>query len=262
MLKDIDVSQVAKFKNPFFFCSFGKDSSSVLHVLWPYIDRIQVVFLDCGGLYPDIVQWLEKIGPKLPKFFHYRHAPPIEQDIKTKGFPLDLTIWEFDSAGWLMCPHPLSGKFKVRPWTDCVFERIWAPMQNMIAQANPDLIITGERKQDRPFADDWLRRNTGRTILRPIFDWSDQDVWDYIDHHRIPLAKSFQGRQKDRRDCWLCMGGHDFTIERMRELKGQWPELWNRLMYEYGFAELLPELVKLAKTKIKTLEQLSWLIRP
>ena len=240
----MNFDKIRAAKNPIFFCSFGKDSSCILHALkqQKLLDKLIVVFLDCGGLFPDIVEWAEEQGKTIPHFVH-AHAPGnIWDDIHANGFPVDVEISELGRFGRELGADPLAKKYKVRPWVDCVYKRVWLVEQEVIDRAKPDLIITGERQQDRPLAQDWDTRSQIE-ILRPIFKWSDEKVWAYIDNNDIPLSKSFQGRQKDRRDCWLCLGGHDFTPTWMRELKDRWPHLYSKLVVDEGFGELLPAVI-------------------
>jgi 3'-phosphoadenosine 5'-phosphosulfate sulfotransferase (PAPS reductase)/FAD synthetase len=108
----------------------------------------------------------------------------------------------------------------------------------------PDLYISGEKRLDRPYATDWDQRHMGAgKSLRPLLDWSDEDVWAYIDKHDIPLAKTFMGRQTDRRDCYVCFG-HCISAGRIDYLRQEYPDLYSKLFEEMGFKHVVSAMVE------------------
>ena len=226
-----------------FLCSFGKDSSVILHGLKPWLDRVLVVFIDCGGLYPDIEAWAREKGSELPHFAYVKTPGDIWEYIDANGFPLDVDVPELGRFGKILGADEVAQKHKIQPWTNCIYDRFWVTLNDIIKRTKPDLLITGEHQSDRPvhkwtsFTED----GSGIKMTRPIFDWTDEDVWEYIDFWELELTKSYQGRQKERRDCWLCLG-HDITAQRVRELREDWPHLYHRLFEEEGLREVLGAL--------------------
>ncbi len=249
-MKQMDFTGMDEAKRPIFFCSFGKDSSTVLHGLKPWLDKTMVVFVDCGGTFPDIVEWAKTEGAKLPKFFIVNAPGDIWNEIHTKGWSVDFELADLGRYAGLMMREPVAAHHKVRPWTECTYERFWLPSYIYSQMYQPDVFISGEKKLDRPYAQDWEARNHGAArAIRPLFDWSDQEVWEYIDANGIQLAKTFQGRQEDRRDCYLCFG-HSLTVGRIKYLKEEYPELFNKVFNEHGFRDVVPVMVKqLAEAK-------------
>lgn len=235
---------IEKAERPIFFCSFGKDSSAVLHGIMPWIKKIMVVFVDCGGMYPDIVDWAKKMGGKLPKFMIVNAAGDIWEDIAKKGWSVDVEIAAIGRHSNLIMTEEVANRHKVRPWTDCTMERFWVPAYAFSEMYRPDLFISGEKYLDRPYATDWGYRTHGAAnAVRPIFDWTDDEVWEYIDANGIQLPMTYQGRQRDRRDCFLCFG-NDLTVGRVRYLKDNYPGLFEKVFHEKGFAEVVPVMVK------------------
>jgi len=124
----------------------------------------------------------------------------------------------------------------------------------------PDLYISGEKRLDRPFANDWETRTHGvAKALRPVFDWSDSEVWEYIDANGIELAPTFRDRQADRRDCYLCFG-HGLTINRVQYLKDKYPDLYKKVFFEEGLSELVPIMVDQLRKTLGTWEQIQGLL--
>lgn len=243
-MKQMHLDWIEDSKKPIFFCSFGKDSSVVLHGIMPWIEKIMVVFVDCGGTFPDIVEWAKKEGAKMPHFMIVNGPGNIWDDIAAKGWSVDVEIADLGRHSNLMMREDVARRHKVRPWTECTMERFWIPAYAFSEMYRPDLFISGEKAMDRPYATDWGNRTHGAPrAIRPIFDWTDEEVWEYIDYHGIQLPKTFQERQPDRRDCFLCFG-HGLTVGRVRYLRENYPELFEKIFYERGFAEVVPVMVR------------------
>ena len=244
MVRAIDLSGIEEAKRPIFYCSFGKDSSAVLHALAPWLNKTMVVFVDCGGLYPDIVEWAKYAGSLLPMFMHVHAAGDIWDDIAQKGWPTDIETEDLGELSDLMARDPVAKNTRVRLWTKCTHDRFWIPAFAFAQMYKPDLYISGEKLMDRPYATDWAERHMGAgKALRPLMDWSDDDVWEYIDAHNIPLTKTFQGRQEDRRDCYPCFG-HGICVGRIEYLKAEYPDLYHKMFEEKGFKHVVSAMVK------------------
>jgi 3'-phosphoadenosine 5'-phosphosulfate sulfotransferase (PAPS reductase)/FAD synthetase len=259
-MREMDFSAIRDSEKPIFFCSFGKDSSCILHALKPYLDRIMVVFVDCGGLYPDIVEWAAAHGAMMPNFMYVHAIGDIWQYIKEKGWSVDIEIADLGRHGNLRAENEVAMVHKLQPYTQCIHDRFWIPMAMFANLYRGDCLITGERKQDREFATDWEARGLGmKNIVRPIFDWTDDDIWEYVDANNIELSKTFQGRQKERRDCYLCMG-HEMTSQRIVDLKNDWPELYHRVFIEHGFKDVVPEMVRHLRKNTQVWEEIEKII--
>lgn len=249
-MKEIDLTGIEEAERPIFYCSFGKDSSVVLHALGPWLQKTMVVFVDCGGLYPDIVDWAKHAGNILPKFMYVNAAGNIWDDIRQKGWPTDIETEDLGELSDLMARNPLAKHTRVRLWTKCTYDRFWIPAYAFAQMYKPDLYISGEKLLDRPHATDWEQRDMGAGhAIRPLMFWSDDDVWEYIDAHNIPLTKTFQGREADRKDCYPCFG-HGICAGRVQYLKNEYPELYNKLFEEMGFKHVVKAMVdQLSKSK-------------
>lgn len=244
MGKVMDLTGIEEAQRPIFYCSFGKDSSAVLHALIPWLSKTMVVFVDCGGLYPDIVEWAHNAAQYLPKFMYVNAPGDIWKDIQEKGWPTDIETEDLGELSDLMARYPLVKHSRVRLWTKCTYDRFWVPAYAFAQMYKPDLYISGEKRLDRPFATDWESRNMGAdAVLRPLLEWSDGDVWEYIDENSIPLAKTFQGRQADRRDCFVCFG-HCVSAGRVDYLRAEYPELYAKLFNDMGFKNVVSAMVQ------------------
>lgn len=244
-MKSMDLTGLDDINRAVFFCSFGKDSSCVLHGIRPWLGKIMIVFIDCGAVYPDITEWARLHEFVLPRFLYLRTPGDIWESVRSRGWPVDVEIAHLGQFGAMMAQEPTALRHKLRPYTECMAERFWSIMLAFTQAYQPDCMISGERRSDRPAANDWQIRNNGTgKAIRPIFEWNDEDVWAYIDKHKIQLPKTYQGRQPDRRDCYVCMGGHDLSIQRFVELKRDWPEIYHKVFVEEGFQEIVPVMIR------------------
>jgi len=261
-MKEMRFDGIEKAERPIFYCSFGKDSSAVLHGLRPWLDKTMVVFLDCGGMYPDIVAWADEYGKLLPKYIHVNAEGTIWNAVRERGWPVDVSVANIGKLGPNVMLEEVASRHKVREYTECINERIWAPAYIFAQMYQPDLFISGERQGDRPFASkaDWTARTSGvRNSIRPIFDWTDDEIWEYIDANNIPLPQTYQGRQPDRRDCFTCFG-HNLTTGRVQYLKEAYPDLFNKIFKEEGLAEIVPVMIRNLKQATKTWEGIAELL--
>jgi 3'-phosphoadenosine 5'-phosphosulfate sulfotransferase (PAPS reductase)/FAD synthetase len=259
-MKEMNFSGVEKSEKPIFLCSFGKDSSCILHALEPYLERVMVVFVDCGGLYPDIMEWAKMQGSRMPLFMYAHAHGDMWQYIKEKGWSVDIEIADLGRHGYIRAENGVAMQHKLQPYTQCIYDRVWIPLAMFTSLYQGDCLITGERKQDREFATDWSTRGFNmKNIVRPIFDWTDEDVWEYIDANHIELSQTFQGRQAERRDCYLCMG-HEMTSQRIIDLKRDWPDLYQKVFVEHGFKDVVPEMVRHLKKTTQIWEEIEKII--
>jgi len=158
-------------QKPLLFCSFGKDSSCILHLLkseQEWIDKTLVVFMDCGACYPDVLDFVHEQSKGLHYFFHFKHQTSYWDEVKEKGFPVDVDIPALSSfsgrqLGW----NETVKSVTIRPWSHCLYERINVPMDRVVKHFKPDLVLTGERKKDRPFAI-WENKFNGVQGYRPF----------------------------------------------------------------------------------------------
>jgi 3'-phosphoadenosine 5'-phosphosulfate sulfotransferase (PAPS reductase)/FAD synthetase len=244
MAKEIDLSSIKEAQRPIFYCSFGKDSSVVLDMIKPYLDKTMVVFVDCGGVYPDVVEWAVEQGKTFPHFMHVHAAGNIWDYIKENGWSVDIEPEDLGGLSDLLLQDPLVYTTKVQLWSRCTKDRFWTPGFAFAVMYQPDLYISGERRDDRPCADDWqIRTMSAPDALRPVLEWNDEDIWRYIDEHGIKLPPSFSGRQADRRDCYVCFG-HRLSSGRVDYLRTAYPDLYKKIFEEMGFSKVVKAMVK------------------
>ena len=148
--------------------SFGAQSAAVLHMVTRVHATIPVVLIDTGYLFPET----------------YRFA-----DQLTERLGLNLKVY-----------RPSIGV----AWMEARFGRLWEqgldgikrynrlrkvePMQRALTELRARTWIAGLRRsqtQERE-AIDFLELRDGRWKFHPIADWTDRNIWDYLQANNLP----------------------------------------------------------------------------
>ncbi|HZP98629.1 MAG TPA: phosphoadenosine phosphosulfate reductase family protein [Reyranella sp.] len=198
--------------------SGGKDSLALVHLFRPYWHRLTVVHLDAGDLLPEMCELVAKIEKEVPHFAR----------ITT------------DARAWLRAqnclPSPLvpiarfptmrhaddTGPFIV-PAVDCCNANRWQPMGNYLRAQGFTLAIDAQRWTDPVPAVFW-RSFSGDGCERwpAIKDWSDADVFGYLEEVGAPLLP-FYRHKPHAPECATCPAG--WNEGRAAYLKQHHPDL-------------------------------------
>ena len=200
------------------YLSGGKDSLAMLYVMRPWWEKLTVVWLDTGDAPEKTHELMERIKQMVPSFLHVRSNQP--EVIATDGLPIDLNVPEMagEFGNWM---SQVGMKFQNR--YDCCSKVLWQPLHNAIVDSGFTLLIRGQKENDpvRPNS-----RNGDHydkfELLFPLNEWSDDDVFDYLQENAIPVLGDYSyGRSNI--DCCTCTAYlHEF--DRGRFLKEQEPE--------------------------------------
>lgn len=148
--------------------SFGAQAAVSLHMVTREQADIPVVLIDTGYLFPETYRFIDELSERLS---------------------LNLKVY-----------RPQIGV----AWMEARFGKLWEqgvdgierynrlrkiePMQRALAELGAETWISGiRRSQSRSRANtDILQRRDGRWKLHPLADWSDRDVWSYLQRHDLP----------------------------------------------------------------------------
>lgn len=148
--------------------SFGAQAAVSLHLATRQKPDLPVILIDTGYLFPETYRFVDEM---------------------TQRLALNLKVY-----------RPRIGI----AWMEARFGRLWEqgldglerynrlrkvePMQRALDELGVRCWIAGlRRSQSRSRADlDFLELRDGRWKLHPIADWSDRDVFDYLQAHDLP----------------------------------------------------------------------------
>jgi len=207
-----------RHKKAALYLSGGKDSTALLYVMRPWWDRLTVVWLDTGDAPRETHEMMAAVAAMVPSFLAVRANQP--EIIATDGIPVDLYTPEMSGeyGEWMS-----QAGVKLQPRYACCSKVLWQPLHAAIERKGFTLLIRGQK------AGDPVRPNSrnGDTfgayeLLFPLNEWSDDDVFDYIQQNNLPMLSHYQyGRSNI--DCCTCTAYlHEF--DRGRYLQEKEPE--------------------------------------
>jgi phosphoadenosine phosphosulfate reductase len=178
--------------------SGGKDSWACL---WLYKDQladIQVVWVNTGKNYPELLKTIELAKEMCPNFVELnidRVAQNERHGIPSAIVPID----------WTGIGQAITGEKSVtiQSYLGCCYENIALPLLNYCADNNITTLIRGQRLDES-------RKSTavngtvlnGVTFVQPIETWSTEDVLSYNAAH-MDLPDHFRFKHSSM-DCYDC----------------------------------------------------------
>jgi len=154
--------------------SMGAEDQVLTHMIANIDPETRIFTLDTGRLFQETYDLIDRTSSrykiKIEVFFPA--AKKVEKMVKEKGINL---FYE-----------------SIENRKECCFIRKIEPLRR--ALEGTDMWITGLRKeQSVTRSNDTLvqndENNHGRLKLNPLINWTEQEVWDYIEKHNIPYNK-------------------------------------------------------------------------
>ncbi|MGC6506638.1 MAG: phosphoadenylyl-sulfate reductase [Coraliomargaritaceae bacterium] len=148
--------------------SFGIQSAVMLHLVSTEIPDIPVVFVDTGYLFPDTYRFAEALTERLQinlKTYHPLLSAAHQEAVYGK-------LWEQDLEG--LERYNRINKIE--------------PMNRAIVELGASTWLSGLRRQqsnsrqERPF----LEKQNKIWKLYPILDWTNRDIYNYLQEHDLP----------------------------------------------------------------------------
>ena len=216
---------IAKSKSTILQFSGGKDSTALLYLARPWLDRITVIFAETGATFPHLVKHIEDTCRRLGAKLVVVH-PPVDVFKHTldHGLPSDVVPVEASAA---MRPflNPPATEI-LQPYTQCCGAMLWEPMLKYTRDNGVDLVLRGSKRADSRVGVGPNVEVEGVTYESPLWDWSDDDVYEYLKEQGAPLPKHYE-RINDSLDCWMCTAhlAHHGD-QKMRYIRESYPDLW------------------------------------
>ena len=220
--------------------SGGKDSLACLLLLQPYWDRTDVVWVNTGNQFPEVIAHMERVKALVPHFTELKSDT--SSYWKVHGFPVDVVPTRHTNMGQFIygqTPLRVCSRF------DCCSCNLWKPMEDYFRLVQPSCVIRGDRGSERV---EGPKRFGSMEFEFPIFDWTTEQVMNFIrnepfglyqDRHELPEGSSL--------DCMTCMAYNVEHKARMEYLKTHHPGLYSQAkgffkIYKAAVAEEMKEL--------------------
>ena len=153
-----------KYKSICLATSFGKDSTTLIHMIRQFRHDIHFVFINTGLAFGETFTFIDKLRQAW-RFNVVEIKPLMSVADQVKEFGQEL--------------------FKTDPAKCCSIRKV-EPMARVLPIY--DAWITGLRRDESEFRKDILViKTTGElTKINPLANWTEKDVWNYIHENDIP----------------------------------------------------------------------------
>lgn len=226
-------------KRVVFFYSGGKDSLAVLMLLKPHLEKVDVVWVNTGDPFPEVLSHMRKVREFVPHFTELKSD--VRSFVEANGFPVDVVDTKRTAFGnYAFGPT----EYKVCSRFACCGENLWEPMTNYILDHGVDCVIRADRGEERARGID---RVSGVDFVFPIFDWDCARVKAFI---RNAPADLYEERHElthgSSLDCVCCTAYNSDWPSRKVYLRDKFPlllEAQSNFRREY-YGTLIKELVE------------------
>ena len=192
--------------------SGGKESVVLKHVLKPWADRLEFVWVNTGAMLPHMRDFILEQG-----------VTEVQSDqaqrFKAAGLPSRVVPIFNTPLGSLMEAAP-QDRLLVSDWVTCCLSLRSQPIELYMREHGIGLEIHGQR------AEDGVAAQYPRRIL-PLWNWTEQQVYSYVREHRLELPQQYSMGYPDSGECWNCTA--QVSELRFTYLAAHHPEQWQQL---------------------------------
>ena len=224
--------------------SGGKDSLVVLHLALQAEPNVPVVFFDSGLEYPETITYLDVVAEQLgvPGGIEVEAAVPDLLTLLIRTGTWDHHTPDRDSGDDVrttLITHPAAQAHRrhgpgelwgVRAAESDARRRLY--LAALTRQADCSCCRAGRRDRDKHGG--VVARHDGTTAFSPIWDWADDDVWNYLARHRLPINPVYDKlRRLGAPDRSLrltsLLDAHQLRHGRAVWLRRGWPDVFTAL---------------------------------
>lgn len=235
--------------------SGGKDSLVVLHLALQAEPNIPIVFFDSGLEYPETIAYLATVGDylKLPNPVEIEPAQP---DLLT--MLIRTGTWDHHSPP-RQSPDDVTGTLIVQPAAHAHRRHgpgeLWGVRASESAARRRLYLASLSRRQPgcaccpggiraRARHGGIITRKDGTTAFCPIWDWTDDDVWNYLARHDLPVNPVYDklrqlGAPARALRLTSLLDAHQLRHGRAVWLRRGWPDIFTALQ------QALPRLTEM-----------------
>ena len=216
--------------------SGGKDSTALLYLCRPWLDRITVLFADTGAVYPHVVDFIHETCNKLGANLQVvRPKESVIEFTNREGLPSDIIPLEtMREVQWM---HRDKAPQLIQSWLKCCTAMIFEPLNEAVKASGVKTVLRGSKKADSRVGAVDGHVADGITYLSPLWNWSHANVFRYLAKQGVTLPKQYNGASEniDSIDCYICTGHlKRYGAAKVKWTKDNCPDLWPELSRRLG----------------------------
>jgi 3'-phosphoadenosine 5'-phosphosulfate sulfotransferase (PAPS reductase)/FAD synthetase len=221
--------------------SGGKDSIACLHLARTQGHEVIAIFGNPGNPYPHVIEYIEKICKEWRVELHYA-VPEISvlDYIDCEGLPVDiLPIWASHEADYFSSLKK-GYQVKMQSGITCCSKNLWLPIHQKAKELNPDEVWRGSKLSDDHVTKGDRFEFDGLKFNCPLWNWTDKDVYQYLELHDIDLPLQYKEGITHSLDCIECTSWLDGESElgRAQFTRKHYPIEFERLKTKLALIEM------------------------
>lgn len=189
-----------------------------LFLLKDYWDLIEVHWVNTGAAIDQTISQMELIKNIVPNFKEIEGDQP--RDLKENGSPVDVLIGKYSR----MAAECDRGKAKYQLFYECCAKNLWQPAHKALIESGATLLIRGQKESDhhkpRFKSGDVV---DGLELLYPIENWSDSQVYEYLEENGIVLPHYYEDLHTSM-DCWNCTAYLHENMKKIEYFRKYYPD--------------------------------------
>lgn len=200
--------------------SGGKDSWACLWLNADRLDEIDVVWVNTGKNYPELLATIVRARSMCPHFHEVRTDRDAQNALE--GLPADVV-----PINWTRWGHQVTGTkpAMVQSYLGCCYENISGPLHAKAKELGLTEIIRGQRNDEG-------HKSSGRdgdvhegiTIRQPIEHWTAQQVMEYL-RTKMDIPAHFALKHSSM-DCYDCTAYRAESGDRIEFMRNKHPALY------------------------------------
>jgi len=213
----IDLAGIfARHERVFLGFSGGKESVALADLVLPWAARVTLVWLNTGVTLPHMPAFVRRYGERFTLV--EVTTPNVAQSWRDFGIPTDtLPLRNAHGGRWP----------KMQLWHGCCLRVRNLPLFACLSQFPGSLLLLGQRLQDKAFLDVQALKTLlpdGVEVAFPLWDWTESDVFRYIEQHGLELPHQYANDLKSSGDCAVCHAS-ELTAAKLSYLDRFLPEI-------------------------------------
>lgn len=206
--------------------SAGKDSLAVLHHARPFAARLKVIFVEFSDGFPHVAEYARRICD----LFDFE-LEVVKTETPRHALPSDLVpTWSTPFADWFL-PEESKPQTQLISGIECCNVTLWQPLNQAIKESGTTLVLRGSKGTDEHVSVPTGTVHEGVEYVNPLWDWSDSQVFQYLDSMAVPLPLQYQHGCNTSLDCATCTAwlNTEAELQRVEFTRQHYPETFAEL---------------------------------